>query len=219
MAAQHQEPTKEDVAALNKRLKWQLENLDRGLKYIQLNLATAKLFVFVDGSFANNKDYSSQIGYELIIANEVVQENEFEIRGNLFHWSSTKSKRVTRSVLASEIYGMVGGVDMAYAVATTLQKITEQLNLPTIPMVVCTDSYSLYECLVKLGSTKEKRLMIDIMALRQMYERRELFEIRWINGHDNPADAMTKLTPNKTLETFIDTNKLRIRVEGRVTRT
>ena len=61
--------------------------------------------------------------------------------------------------------------------------------------------------------------MIDIMALRQMYERRELFEIRWINGHNNPADAMTKLTPNKTLETFIDTNKLRIRVEGRVRRT
>ena len=85
-------------------------------------------------------------------------------------------------------------------------------------MVVCTDSYSLYECLVKFGSTKEKRLIIDIIALRQMYERRELFKIRWINGHDNPADAMTKLTPNKTLETFIDTNKLRIRIEGRVKR-
>jgi len=73
---------------------------------------------------------------------------------------------------------MVGGVDTAYTIATTLEKITKQLNLPTIPIVVCTDSYSLYECLVKLGSTKEKRLMIDIMALRQMYERRELFEIR-----------------------------------------
>ena len=122
-------------------------------------------------------------------------------------------------MLASEIYGMVGGVDMAYAIATTLRKMAEQLNLPVIPIVVCTDSYSLYECLVKLGSTKEKRLMIDIMALRQMYERRELFEIRWINGHDNPADSMTKSKPNTALETFINTNRLRIRVEGWVKRT
>jgi hypothetical protein len=47
-----------------------------------------------------------------------------------------------------------------------------------ISIVVCTDSFSLYECLVKLGTTKEKRLMIDIMALRQLYERRKLYEIR-----------------------------------------
>ena len=107
---------------------------------------------------------------------------------------------------------------MAYAISSTLNMITKQLGLPTIPVIVCTDSYSLYECLVKLGTTKEKRLMIDIMAIRQSYERRELQEIRWINGNDNPADAMTKAKPNPSLETFIDTNKLNIRVEGWVKR-
>jgi hypothetical protein len=107
---------------------------------------------------------------------------------------------------------------MAIAIGTTIQMITDRLELPVIPTIVCTDSYSLYECLVKLGTTKEKRLMIDIMALRQSYERRELFEIRWINGQDNPADAMTKANPNKALETFVDTNTLRVRVEGWVKR-
>jgi hypothetical protein len=218
VAAQHQKPTKEDVIALNKRLKWQVEHLDRGLTYISLDVSTAKLFVFVDGSFANNKDYSSQIGHEIILANETTENDEFTINGNLIHWSSTKSKRVTRSVLASEIYGMVGGVDMSFAIGSTLTMIMKQLGLPTIPIIVCTDSYSLYECLVKLGTTKEKRLMIDIMAIRESYENRELFEIRWINGQDNPADAMTKSNPNKALETFIDTNSLRIRVEGWVKR-
>jgi hypothetical protein len=121
---------------------------------------------------------------------------------------------VTRSVLASEVYGMVAGADVAFAIGSTLKIITDQLNLPTIPTIVCTDSFSLYECLVKLGTTKEKRLMIDIMAIRQSYERRELFEIRWINGLDNPADAMTKATPNKALETFVNTNQIRVRVEG-----
>jgi hypothetical protein len=178
VAAQHKNPTDDDVRTLNKRLEWQMRNLDRGIKYIPLDLQRTKLFVFIDGSFANNKDFSSQIGYLIILANETFTEsNEFVVNGNLIHYSSTKSKRVTRSVLASEIYGMVGGIDMAIAINTTLHMINEQLDLPKVSIVVCTDSYSLYECLVKLGTTKEKRLMIDIIALRQSYERREITEI------------------------------------------
>lgn len=61
--------------------------------------------------------------------------------------------------------------------------------------------------------------MIDIMAIRQSYKRRKLYEIRWINSQDNPADAMTKASPNKALETFIDTNQLCVRIEGWVKRT
>jgi len=220
VAAQHQEPSDEEVKALNKRLEWQIQNVERGIRYINLDLNRTKLFVFVDGSFANNKDLSSQIGYVIILANEEAsdEENSFLLRGNLVHWSSTKSKRVTRSVLASEIYGMVSGVDMSIVIKTTLDKITEQLNLPQVQIIVCTDSYSLYECLVKLGTTKEKRLMIDIMALRQSYERRELTEVRWINGQDNLADAMTKANPNQMLTKFLDINESIVRLEGWVKR-
>ena len=92
------------------------------------------------------------------------------------------------------------------------------MKLPTIPLIVCTNSYSLYECLMKLGTTTEKRLIIDIISLRESYENREIGEIRWINGADNPADAMTKASPSKALETLISTNKLAIRIEGWVQR-
>ena len=167
VAAQAQQPSDEDIKALNKRLKWQMENLNRGLRYVTVNLMEAKLMVFVDGSFANNKDLSSQLGFVLMLVNESADTNTFTIRGNVIHYSSTKCKRVTRSVLASEIYGMVNGFDIGIAIATTLRIITERLGLPAITLVICTDSYSLYECIVKLGTTKEKRIMIDIMALRQ----------------------------------------------------
>ncbi len=60
--------------------------------------------------------------------------------------------------------------------------------------------------------------MIDIMALRQSYERRELAEIRWIEGDSNPADAMTKSTPNRALEQMVSTNCLDIRIQGYVQR-
>ena len=120
--------------------------------------------------------------------------------------------------MALELYAIVHGVDIATAINTTLKMITKQIGIMEIPTIICTDSFSLYECMVKLGTTKEKRLMIDIMAIRQSYERRELSEIRWINGNDNPADAMTKSNPVKALQNLVDTNELVIRVEGWVQR-
>ncbi|XP_044724871.1 uncharacterized protein HRG_02767 [Hirsutella rhossiliensis] len=95
--------------------------LEKGyLLVMQKGLEAAKVFVFTDGSFANNKDLSSQIGFVIIIATET---------------NSTKCKRVTRSVLASEIYGLASGFDLAYVVAGTINQITSRLGLPQIPLV------------------------------------------------------------------------------------
>ena len=113
---------------------------------------------------------------------------------------------------------MTSGFNIGAVLSSTLNMITNQLDLLSIPLIICTDSYSLYECLVKLGTTKEKRLIIDIMLLRQSYERREIHEVRWINSNDNPANAMTKANPNKALERFVESNELVIRVEGYVDR-
>jgi hypothetical protein len=72
---------------------------------------------------------------------------------------------------------MVGDVDIAIVINTMIKMITKQLGFLQTPIVVCTNLYLLYKCLVKLGSTQEKRLMIDIMALQQLYKRREITEI------------------------------------------
>ena len=60
---------------------------------------------------------------------------------------------------------MVGGVNIAIAIRTTLKMITDRLELPVIPIIIYTDLYSLYKCLVKLSTIKEKRLIINIIAL------------------------------------------------------
>jgi len=203
---------------LNNRIKWMLDNTQRGITYIPIDISTAKIYLFVDGSFANNDDLSSQIGYIIMIGNEKGDHEQQVITRNIVHWSSTKCKRVTRSVLASEIYAMATGVDIAFSISNTINSIIKRLGHAELPLVVCTDSYSLFECVVKLGSTKEKRLMIDIMALRQMYEARELSEIRWICGDSNPADSMTKTTPNKSLNQLISTNELRLKIGAWVDR-
>ncbi|EED15826.1 conserved hypothetical protein [Talaromyces stipitatus ATCC 10500] len=222
VAAQLQEKDRSeaDYDVLNKRLIWQAENPDRGLCFVPINLTKAKIMVFTDGSFANNRDLTSQIGFLIAMVNEdFSQSGQFTITGNILHWASSKCKRVTRSVLASEIYGLTTGFDQGFTLASTVNMITKRLGQPEMPVVICTDSYSLYECLTKLGTTKEKRLMIDLMALRQSYERREIDEIRWIHGDDNPADAFTKSNPNKALQDLVEYNKVTIRVEGFVERT
>ena len=48
--------------------------------------------------------------------------------GNLIYYSSTKSKRVIRSILASEIYRIVGGVNIAIIINATINIITKQLK-------------------------------------------------------------------------------------------
>jgi hypothetical protein len=50
------------------------------------------------------------------------------------------------------------------------------------------------------------------MCLCQAYERREITEVKWINGGNNPVDAMTKARPCQALKTLIDTNKLNLQV-------
>ncbi|KAM4067548.1 cwf18 domain containing protein [Hirsutella rhossiliensis] len=202
LQASTQEPVNTDFKALNKRIEWQINNPDRGLCYIPIDLESAKIFVFTDGSFANNKDLSSQIGFVIIIANETAQSTDsFSIRGNILHWSSTKCKRVTRSVLASEIYGLTSGFDLAFVIKQTVNTIAQRLDLKQIR-----SSFAQ----IHIASMK-KRLMIDIMALRQAYESRDIAEIRWVNGADNPADAMTKASPNSALTQFISDNQLNVR--------
>jgi hypothetical protein len=77
-------------------------------------------------------------------------------------------------VLASELYLIVVGFDTG----AVLQDTTFKIISKTIPLILCTNLYSLYNCITKLGTTTEKRLMINIIRLRQSYERQEINKIR-----------------------------------------
>src|SRR3954453_8916124 len=98
----------------------------------------------------------------MLVNKSIDASNTLIIRGNVIYYSSTKCKRVIRSALALEIYSIVNSFNIGVAITTTLRIATKRLRLPTIPLVIYIDSYLLYECLVKLRTTKEKRLIINI---------------------------------------------------------
>jgi len=84
-----------------------------------------KLFIFVNGFFANNRDLLSQIGYVIVLDNESVDidDSSFTLTDNIIHWSLIKCKRITRSVLASEIYDMANGVNIGFIIAAIVSII------------------------------------------------------------------------------------------------
>jgi hypothetical protein len=55
---------------------------------------------------------------------------------------------------------------------------------------------------------KEKYLIINIITIRQTYEKKELFKNCYINRQNNPTNTIAKLLFNKILKKFVNTNKL-----------
>ena len=61
--------------------------------------------------------------------------------------------------------------------------------------------------------------MINIICLHQLYKRREIAKVKWINGDSNPADAITKSKPLLAFKQLINTNQIKLKTVEWVKRT
>ncbi len=134
--------------------------------------------VFVDASFASNIDFSSKLGFLIALV-------DGSGNANIIHYASFKSKRVTRSVLAAELYAMVHGYDNAAILQLSLNAIFGR----HLPLRIYTDSRSLHYSVTRLSSTREKRLLIDLSLLTESivaYEQVNLTPNAWIARPPQP---------------------------------
>jgi hypothetical protein len=170
---------------------------DLALRFPRLDLETLRLQVYSDASYANNADGSSQLGY-IIFLTDATGECQPIL------WSSHKSRRVTRSVLGSETMALADAFDTAYALKHDIEMIMKQ----RIPIVISTDSLSLFDVITKASTTAEKRLMIDFSVLKQADDRREIEIIGFVTTAHNPADMLTKIKGSAILDTILSTAQL-----------
>ncbi len=199
---------KKDAKRLNRLFQWQLNHSIKELNFVRLKIISSflKLMIFIDASFANI-NLHSQIDYVICLIDDLN-------KANIIYWFFTKCKKMIRSVLAAKLYAMTNEFDADSVIKSIIQRI---LNI-SLSMILLTDSRSLYDCLVKLEITSEKRLIIDLMCLRQSYERRKITKIRWIDENTNSVDAMTKVNSCQTLTKLIDTNIIDLRTTAWVKR-
>jgi hypothetical protein len=52
--------------------------------------------------------------------------------------------------------------------------------------------------------------MIDVMILRQCYERREITEMKWVHETNNSVDSMIKIKSSSVFKTIIDINQINL---------
>jgi hypothetical protein len=181
-------------------LQWQINNHFRDINYVRLDSTKLRLMIFTNSFFANNRDLFSQIDYVICLTNST--------HVNIVHWSLIKCKHVTRSVFAAELYALIHDFDLDVVLKATLFAILYRF----VFLILCIDSKSLYDCLIKLDTTQKKRFMINVMNFRQSYERRQITKMKWIHEVNNSIDSMIKSKAFSILKTLIGINTINMNI-------
>ncbi|CAK9108784.1 Retrovirus-related Pol polyprotein from transposon RE2 (Retro element 2) (AtRE2) [Includes: Protease RE2, partial [Durusdinium trenchii] len=218
-------PTIQNLLAINNLLKEALKSKDWALQFRPLDLTKARIIGFSDASWANTDDLKSQAGYLVFITGPEV----FTLAGdvaNLVEWRSHRIRRKCRSTLAAETMGLDAATDAVLFTRELLAEMLIESYQPTqsgrlapeiFPAATATDCRSLYDLLVKdgpLGSTQEKRLTLDIGALREAAEELEpsgenVKDVyKWVSTHVQRADHLTKIKPQHELRKILDEGHL-----------
>ena len=140
-------------------------------------------------------------------------------------WSSTTIKRVCRATLMAEAFAMIKGTEAGTRIRAIVVDAKGELDMKnweesaaqSMGHVWMTDCDSLYEHLVspRMNQIENKRLCIDLMALRQQIwerggERTQTVDHssgdypRWIDTSTMLADPLTKaMSEDRLLKTFM----------------
>lgn len=118
--------------ALNKVLTTEKKIPSLGLKCFFMEASSVKIAAYADTSFAFNEDITSQLQ---IFTNLMDKVNT----ANILHYFSVKVKRVTRSVIADELFAAMIGLDHESTIRVTRDKLFDR----TVPMASYNDSKSL----------------------------------------------------------------------------
>ena len=222
------QPTVQNLIEINKLLKEAQGSMEWRMRFVHVPLTKARLVVYTDASWANAEELRSQAGYLVFLAGPEV----FTVGGDqasLLDWRSHRIKRKCRSTLAAETMSLDAGFDAGLFARELLAEILIQDYQPTqcgdlpvhvLPVHPVTDCRSLYDLVTKdgpLNATQEKRLTLDIGAIRESAEEldRESENLksifRWADTHSQLADHLTKVKPSWQLRETLTKNHIALK--------
>jgi hypothetical protein len=226
--------TTKEMKEANAILDYALESSTQGVYFASSCFAWDDMVMcsIGDASFGNDKvlvngeyeDGRSQQGYVIALAPPSALNDEVSTIHPI-SWSSTTINRACRSTLMAETFAMTKGTEagarLRAAVVDAMGLLDirnwEESAAAAMGHIWFTDCDSLYEHLVstRLNQIENKRLRIDMMALRQQIweragERTEVLDYmtgdypRWIDTSCMIADPLTKvMNAQRMIDTFM----------------
>ena len=221
-------PTVSNLLEINKLLKEAKKSQDWGLCFSPVPLDQAKVVVFSDASWANAEGLKSQAGYLSFLTGPDVFSPGGDT-ASLMDWRSHRIQRQCRSTLAAETMSLDTAFDSGIFLRELLAEVLLESYSPVqsgalpkdfLPVHPVTDCRSLYDLLVKDGpvsATQEKRLTIDLGAIKQSAEEFDPEDLKgtfkWVDTSRQLADHLTKLKPSYQLREHLEQGWLALQVD------
>ena len=186
---------------INKCIK-RVQNQDVSLHfYSSMDLYTCKVVTYCDASFANLPNGGSQGSFISFLIDD---------KGTYcpITWQSRKIRRVVKSTIAAECLAAVEAAEMTVYLSVVISDI---LKLPSgsVKTLVLCDNNNLVTAAHSTTNLEDKRLIIDISVLRDLLNRGELSEFRWVSTKLQIANSLTKAGACDKDLTQILNNKLK----------
>ena len=159
--------------------------------YGEIDLYNCNIVTFCDASFGNLSNGGSQGGFiSFIVDNKGVYCP--------VAWQSRRIRRVVKSTLGAECLSAVDAAEASVLISLTLKNIIygDTSNEIKIPICIICDNRSLVQTVHSSTTTVDKRLIIDISILREMVEKNEINEFRWVSTDFQIANSFTKQGAN-----------------------
>ncbi len=141
-----------------------------------------KLVIYSDASLGNLPDGGSQGGHFIFLTGSNGCFSPLA-------WQSKKIRRVVRSTLAAETLALADAIDVGVYLALLYKEI---MQVKALPIECITDNHSLYDHLNTSNHVQEKRLRIEISAIKELISSHQIRAVHWSPTKTQLADCLTK---------------------------
>ena len=109
---------------------------------------------------------------------------------------------MVRSTLAAETLSMADGIDLGVFLATLFCELNYGVANPKLLPIKCViDCKSLFDAVKSTKSVTEKRLRLELSAIKESLNSKQVIDVKWVESHKQLADCLTKhgSSPTKLL--------------------
>ena len=162
-----------------------LAQTDSKVVFPRLEKNSLRIVVYTDASYGNLNNGVDSMGANVVF---LADKHGYCLP---LDWAASKVKRVVNSTLAAETLALMDGINNAMFARSLLSDFLA-VKEKGIPITAIVDNKSCFEAVYSTSLVSDKRLRREIAYIKQVLEREEVDEVRWVTGDKQLADVLTK---------------------------